>query len=121
MLVLRLGLHQGGLRTAQLGFGIDHLAGRASSGLAFGIARSLQFEALADRGCLGRLVCRRQVIALNGGDQLTGLYVVAFIDGQGLNSARNTRAHDYLVGIYRADQLQIIRSAGWKRSTSRGR
>ncbi len=39
MLVLGLRLHQGGLRTAQLGFGIGHLAGRASSGLAFGIAR----------------------------------------------------------------------------------
>ena len=120
MFVLRLGLDQGGLRTAQLGFGIDHLAGCAPSGLAFGIARSLQFESLAVRGCLGRLVRRSQVITLDGGDQLTGLHVVAFIDRQGLNSARDTRAHDHLVGIYRADQLQIIRMPGGKEVPAEG-
>jgi hypothetical protein len=83
---------------------------RCPLGLAFGIARSLQLESLAGRGRLGSLPGRRQIFAFNGGDQLPGLHVVAFVDGKGLDPARNARADDHFIGIYGADQLQIVRA-----------
>ena len=80
--------------------------------LALGIARSLQLESLTGRGRLGGLPGRRQIVTLNGGDQLPGAHVVAFVDGKGLDPARDARADDHFIGIYRADELQIVRALG---------
>src|SRR5713226_2677956 len=120
MFVLGLCLHLGRLGTAQLGFGIGYLAGHASARLAFGVTSSLQFEVLTDRGCLGSSLGRRQVIALNSGDQLSGLYVVSLINIQSLDPAGDARADHYLVGIDGADQLQIRGAIGGEEVPAEG-
>ena len=56
-------------------------------------------------GRVGRLRAPLEILTLNGGDQLSGLHVVAFVDGKGLDPARNARADDDFIGIYRADEL----------------
>src|SRR5580704_11343748 len=120
MLVLGLRLHQRGFSAAQLRLGVGYLAGHSPTGLAFGIAGSLQLEALTVCGRLGSLVCRREVITLNGGDQLPGLHIVPFVYREGLNSARDARADDYFVGIHGTDQLQIGRAVGGKKIPTEG-
>ena len=88
----------------------EEVAGRVATVLA-SLAEALgEFtveEAHQLSGRLGSLPGRRQIVAFNGGDQLAGAHVVAFIDGKGLDPARDTRADDHLVGVYRADELQI--------------
>jgi hypothetical protein len=48
-----------------------------------------------------------QVVALDNGDQLPGLHLLAFIDGKSLDAAGDLAADDNFIGVNGADQLQI--------------
>ena len=97
-------------RGAHLGFGVDGGAAGLAAGLALGLDRLAELALLAGGGGLGGLARRLQVVALDDGDQLAGLHILAFVDGQRLNAPGNLGADHNLVGVHRADQLQI---AAW--------
>ena len=90
-----------------LGLGVDGGAAGLAAVLALGLDRLAELALLAGGGGLGGLARGLQVVALDHGDQLAGLHVLAFVDGQGLDAAGNLGAHHHLVGVHRADQLQI--------------
>ncbi len=105
---------EGGFRLCQLGscrlqprLHVGHAAGgRALHGLAGGLRRrNLRAQAINGRrrgAGLGFELGR-----VEQGDQIALLYFGAFVHQQFGDTALDLRAHDDLVGVHRADQIQI--------------
>ena len=110
VIVLRLSLGERCLRHLYLRLGAGDGAAGLAAVLLLGLHRPAQLGLVAGRVSLGGLQRGLQIIALDDRDQLPGLHVVAFLNGERLDAARNLGAHNHFVGVDRADQLQIARA-----------
>ena len=107
VVVVGLGLGQRGLRGAHLGLGVDSGCCWFRRVLALGFDGLAELRLLARRGGLGGFARGLQIVALDDGDELASLHVWPFVDGKGLDAPGNLGAHHHLVGVHRADQLQV--------------
>ena len=106
---LRLGQRSPG--GAHLGLGVDGgAAGFAAVWRSVStVSPSLHFWLAAVASAALRAACK--IVALDDGDKLAGLHILALIHRQRLDAAGNLGAHHHLVGIHGADQLQVARWA----------
>ena len=111
MLVLSLHLGQRGPGGLDLRPGIDRGARCLASGLALALDRLVQLSPLAGDGGFSGLAGGIEIVALDDRDQLAGRHLLAFVDGQRLDASLNPGARHDLVGVHRADELQVGRGS----------
>ncbi len=119
LLVIEIGLRlrKRGLRSADLGLGIDRGAGDFALVLALGFHGFAQLRSVAGNGGFRGLACGGKIVALDDGDELAGLDGLAFFDSERLDAAGNFGADQHLIGVDGADQLEIAGSASGKADT----
>ena len=101
--VIGLSLGQQGTRRLRHCLRVGGSAAGLTASLPLGLLRLAQLRLLAGYGGLGGLTRRLKVVALNDCNELAGLHILAFVNGERLDAPRDLRAHHYLVGIHRAD------------------